>query len=178
MKSRNNIFNAISSEDAFAILRILADRNPEILKQIEEIANEYLQDILPDEVEEDVFEALEMIEVEEVWDRSGSTRDGYVEPYEMAWEIMDEELEPFLDQMRKYQKLSFEREAKQFCMGILKGIYRFEKESRSEYKEWATDGPREAFESIKQEWIDEDKNGDRTREINEFIQMNCPDWAR
>jgi len=38
-----------------------------------------------------------------------------------------------------------DKEAKKHCMGILKGIDQFEKESESEYKDWASDIPREIF---------------------------------
>ena len=59
---------------------------------------------------------------------------------------------------------------------VLKGIYQFEKESISEYKDWATDAPAENFEWV----LDECKKGQRDPkdivEINEFIEKNFADW--
>jgi enamine deaminase RidA (YjgF/YER057c/UK114 family) len=69
-----------------------------------------------------VYFDLDSIEVEEVWDRSGRTRNGYVEPTEMAFQMFEEALEPFLEEMKKYLKLSMFVEAKEYCMGILRGI--------------------------------------------------------
>ena len=41
---------------------------------------------------------LDSIEVEEVWDRSGRTRNGYVEPTEMAFQMSEEALDPFIEE--------------------------------------------------------------------------------
>jgi hypothetical protein len=43
-------------------------------------------------------------------------------------------------------------QAKIQCMGILMGIYRFEKESDSQFKAWAVDAPGEYFASTYREW--------------------------
>jgi len=74
---------------------------------------------------------LDSIEVEEVWDRSGRTRNGYVEPTEMAFPMFEDALDPFIEEMKKYQKLSMFAEAKNYCIGILKGISRFENGTRT-----------------------------------------------
>ena len=37
------------------------------------------------------------------------------------------------------------QEAKLYCMGILKGIYQYEEDSGSEFKDWATDVLGESF---------------------------------
>ncbi|MDL1985680.1 MAG: hypothetical protein LWX54_16125 [Deltaproteobacteria bacterium] len=44
------------------------------------------------------------------------------------------------------------QEAKLYCMGILKGIYQYEEDSGSEFKDWATDVPGESFGYILEEW--------------------------
>ncbi|ODS31806.1 MAG: hypothetical protein SCARUB_03054, partial [Candidatus Scalindua rubra] len=43
-------------------------------------------------------------------------------------------------------------QAKQYCMGVLKGMYEYDKESQSEFKEWATDIPPECFSYLLDEW--------------------------
>ena len=108
-----NIFAEISADDAFAILSRLAKEDSKIAKRIEQIAIEYLSDVDSEEIASQVYFDLDRIEVEELWNRSGRTRNGYVEPIEMAFQMFEEALEPFLDEMKKYQNLSMFAEAAQ-----------------------------------------------------------------
>jgi hypothetical protein len=147
-----NIFDEISADDALAILRLLAKEDAKIARRIEQIAVEYLRDVDIEDIASEVYFDLDSIEVEEVWDRSGRTRNGYVEPTEMAFQMFEDALEPFVEEMKKYQRLSMFVEAKNYCMGILNGIYKFEKESISEYKDWAADAPAECSEWVLDEW--------------------------
>ena len=147
-----NIFAEISADDAFAILCRLAKEDPKIAKRIEQIAMDYLSDVDIEDIASQVYLGLDSIKVEELWDRSGRTRTGYVEPDEMAFQMFEEALEPFLDEMKKYQNLSMFAEAKDYCIGILNGICRFEKDSTSEYKDWAVDAPPEFFGEVLDDW--------------------------
>lgn len=79
-------------------------------------------------------------------------RDMDILPGDAAYEMFEETLEPFVEESRKYQKLGMYTEAKHFCMGLLKGIYLFEKESSIEYKDWAADVPKNCFGCILDEW--------------------------
>jgi hypothetical protein len=171
-RKKGSVFNHITSEDALGILRTLAEEDKNITRKIERIAKEYQRGVDPDGIASDVYFELDHLEVEELWDRSGRTRHGYVDPADMAWEMFEEALEPFLEEMRKYQKLSMAVEAKNYCMGILKGIYRFEKESYSEFIDWAGDAPRECFETILDEWKKSCKDPKSREEMGEFIKKN------
>ncbi len=174
---KGDVFDAISSDDAFAILRRLAREDQEIAKRIEQIAIEYLESADIEDVAFEVYFALDHIEVEEVWDRSGSTREEYVDPTEMAWQIFEEALEPFREELRKYQRLLMYAEAKKHCLGILEGIYKFEKESTSEYKDWAVDAPREYFEHVLKEWKNGQNSPEDVAEVEDFIKKNFAGWG-
>ena len=90
--------------------------------------------------------------------------------------MFEEVLEPFLEELKKYQGLSMDVEAKKCCMGILKGIYKFEKESNSEYKDWAVDAPKDFFRSILSDWKKGCKNKKDVQEIEEFVKKNFQGW--
>ena len=169
---KGDIFDVISSDDAFDILRLLAREDQKIAKRIEQIALEYLESVDIGDIAIEVYFSLDHIEVEEVWDRSGSTRDGYVDSTEMAWQIFEEALDPFCEELRKCQRLSMRAEAKKHCLGILEGIYKFEKESASEYKDWAVDAPREYFERVLKEWKNGQNNPEDVAEVEDFIKKN------
>ena len=174
---KGDIFDVISSDDAFDILRRLAREDQEIAKKIEQIAIEYLESVDIEDIAFEVYYALDRIEVEEVWDNSGNTRDGYVDPTEMAWQIFEEALEPFREELRKCQRLLLYAEAKKHCLGILEGIYKFEKESPSEYKDWAVDAPREYFEQVMKEWKSGQNNPEDVAEVEDFIKKNFAGWG-
>ncbi|MCK4666191.1 hypothetical protein KAU33_05555 [Candidatus Dependentiae bacterium] len=171
-KTEKNIFDAISAEDAFTILKILAEKDINIAKEIEQITKEYLSKVDLDEIALDVYYELDGLDVEELWDKSGSSRYGYVEPADQAWDMIEELLEPFLEKLRKYRKLSMNKEAKFYCMGILKGIYKYEKESTSEFKDWAVDIPGECFETVVNDWKKNCKNPKDIKEMDDFITKN------
>ena len=174
---KGDIFDVISSDDAFDILRLIAREDQEIAKRIEEIVMERLEGGDIEDIAYEVYYALDYIEVEEVWDRSGRTRNGYVDPTEMAWQIFEEALDPFRDEVIKYQRLSMYAEAKKHCLGILEGIYKFEKESSSEYKDWAVDAPREYFERVLKEWKSGQDNPEDVAEAENFIEKNFAGWG-
>lgn len=52
-----------------------------------------------------LYDELDALEVEEVWDRAGETRYGYVEPGEAADQMIDDVLEPLLKELARYEKL-------------------------------------------------------------------------
>ncbi len=61
-------------------------------------------------------------------------------------------------------------------MGILKGIYRFEHEATTEFKDWAEDDPHNNFTSVLDDWKEKNKNPKKIEEINEFMKKNFPEW--
>ena len=98
---------------------------------------EYFKEVIIEDIADEVFLDLDSLEVEEIWDSSGATRYGYVDPVDKAWEMFEDAIEPYLDELKKCQDLKLSKEAKKHCMGMLKGIYQFERESESEHKDWA-----------------------------------------
>ncbi len=170
------VLDNVSTEHANEILERLAGEDAKISKRIQELALEYLTGVDPDDIAEDVFCDLDILDVEDVWKNSGSTRYGYVDPYELAFEMFEEALEPYIDDLRKCQKLSMDEKAKLHCMGILKGIDMFEQEATTEFKDWAVDAPHENFIRVFKEWREVNKNPKYLEEMDEFIKNNFPKW--
>lgn len=166
-----SILDKISGYEALLVLKALANEDQNIAKRIEQIALEYLRDVDIESVASEVYFVLNSIEVEDLWEQSGSTRYGYVEPSERAWEMFEEALEPFTSELNKYLDLLLINEAKNYCMGILKGIHRFDKESTSQFKDWAEDAPDEFFERILDDWKRSCKTPEHLQEMEEFIEQ-------
>ncbi len=169
---KKKVLDKISGHDALLILKALANEDRSIAKRIEQIALEYLRDIDVENVASQVYYALEGIEIEDLWEQSGSMRYGYVDPSERAWEMLEEALEPFTNELNKYLDLSLENEAKNYCAGILKGINQFGKESSSQLKDWAEDAPDELFERVLDDWKKVCKTPEHIQEMEDFIERD------
>ncbi len=176
MTEKKQILDDVRAKYAYEILKKLADEDAKISKRIDELALEYLIKVDPDDIAENVFSDLDSLAVEDVWDNSGGTRDGYVDPNELTSEMFQEALEPYIDEFKKCLELSMDEEAKLHCMGILKGLYKFEKEATTEFQDWAVDDPHDNFEQVLGEWRKECKDQKDLEKMNEFIKKNCPEW--
>lgn len=170
------VLDDVSTGHANEILERLANEDVKISKRIQELALEYLTEVDPDGIAEDVFYDLNSLDVEDVWKNSGSTRYGYVDPYELAFDMFEYVLEPYMDDLRRYQKISMDEEAKLHCMGILKGIDQFEREGTTEFKDWAVDAPHGKFMQVFEKWRKENKNPKNVEEMGDFIKKKFPKW--
>ncbi len=174
---KSKVLESITGADALEILKVLAKRHEDIEKEIESIANELLGHVDADDVAASVQMNLEFLDVEDVWDRAGPKRDGYVDTRDAAWEMFEEALQPFRDDVDKYKQLSMLEEAESICHGLLKGIYDFDKESATEYKDWAADIPSDYFDSILDDWKKLYKGRLPLSGMKKFLHTHCPDWA-
>ena len=175
---KSEILESITGSDALSILNALAQRDEKIKTTIEKIAVDILSAVNVDEIAANVQRALEWLQVEDVWARAGANREGYVEPGDVAWEMFEEALRPFRDDVVKYKKLSMPKEAALYCLGILKGICAFDKDSKTQYKEWAADAPGEYFAFILEDWKMLYKGKIPMVSMKDFLEINCPDWVK
>jgi len=178
ISEKKQIIDDIRAKYAYEILNRLANEDAKISKRIEELAFEYIKEVNPDYIADNVFSDLVSLEVEDVWDNSGGTRHGYVDPYELASEMFEEVLEPYLEELRKFQKLSMDEEAKLHCMGILKGIYKFEIDATTEFQDWSGDDPHVYFMQVFEGWEKGNKDHQNLEEMHMFIKKNCAKWYK
>jgi len=173
-----NILDKISPNEALEILRLLAKTDKQIQKKILDIAEKMIKGIDFECICDDVFWALDGIDVHDLWNRSGSTVDGYISPGEMAVEMIEEELNPFQQEIFRLIELGLYKEAKLYCMGVLKGLYMYEHDSKSEFKDWATDMPGECFSYLYDEWKKRSKKKSDIKDMNGFLAEECENWMK
>jgi hypothetical protein len=179
---RKDILDQLSGVEAKSVLRALA-QDTALAARIQQLAEAYLEGNAPHTFEdaaaiaEEVRYELEQLEVEEVWDRAGKTRHGYVETGEVADEMIARVLEPYLEGLARYQRLKMHLEATYLCLGVLQGLYTFEHQSRSAFKDWATDLPLGQAEIALEQW----RKGGMTRpaieQMRNFILEHLPHRA-
>ena len=79
--------------------------------------------------------------------RAGSYEWGYVEPSEAAWEILEETVEPFLDDLKRHIELGLEAEAFEICKGMVLGLYRLSEREGGDVLGWALTSPPRRLET-------------------------------
>jgi len=173
----DDIFNKISPDEALEILKQIAKTDKKQKKRIIDLAEDLFRSVNIESICDDVFFALDGIDVHELWNRAGSKTDGYTSPEDMAVEMLEEMLEPFFQELFRLYDLKMHQESKLYCMGILKGIYQYEEDSGSEFKDWATDVPGECFGYLLGEWEKRCHNIKDKKEMKKFISNECPKWS-
>ena len=176
---RDVVIEKLTPQQALEILKRLSQNEGKIGEAVRAEARTLLQAVDLDETADEVFFVLDSIDVEDCWDRSGSSRYGYTEPSEAAVELVEEELQPFYDQAARFRELNMPEQEMTYCMGVILGIYRYEHESKSEFREWAEDIPIECAGYLLTIWRERNpKAVDAEAEaMDEFIRQRCPKWA-
>lgn len=128
-----------------------------------------------EEVAGAVLEGFLLRKVEDVWDQAGSDCLGYTAPDEVVTDMVEEELQPFIEDIADCRKEGKADEGELLCRGVVLGLYRFTK-TDSSFAEIAADDCLLFAERIVREWIKAYPAS--AASINAFVAENCPGWAR
>lgn len=173
-----DVIDKLTPAQAKEVVIRLSQAGDEIRKVVVAEALNVLNEIDLDDIADEVFLILNSIDVQDCWDRSGGSRDGYTSPDEAAQEIIEEELQAHFDQVQRYHELNMPDQEATYCMGVILGMYRFEHEFKSEFKEWSTDIPADCVEFLLRTWGKRQQETARTDAMLKFIGDRCPAWAR
>jgi hypothetical protein len=168
----------LTPEQALEVVRRLSDKGGVIRDAVIAEARNVLSEIDLDAIANNVFVALDSIDVQDCWDRAGNSRDGYTSPDEAAVELIEEELQPFFDQAGRFHELEMTEVEATYCSGLILGIYRYEHESKSEFREWAVDVLIECASAALTEWRERGQDSSSGAAMDQFIRDRCPNWAR
>ena len=183
-QSGANVLDKLDSAEAASVLRKLLDRHCELHSEAEAIAMGVLAEISPFSVADDVENALLQFDYDDLNGRAGGHSWGYVEPSEAAAELLEEAVEPFVSDMKRYLEMDLEDQARQFCQGILLGLYRVRDGGDNDILNWAPDFPGEAAANALEVWSETggaEREGapakKRRRRLSpDFVREHMPDW--
>jgi len=144
--------DGLNGTEASKVLTALLDDGTVSAKKMYEAAIKIAANIDIDMVSKRVFNALNWLDYDDLNARAGKTRYGYVEPSDAAWELFEEALDPFVNEMKKCQQRTLPSAAKDYCIGIIKGLWRYQEESSSEICDWFEDEPGAFVERVVDEW--------------------------
>jgi hypothetical protein len=150
-KKEEKLLDNLKYEMAISILKKLyADK--EVRRKLISLAEAALQKIDADEIANDVFSELNMLDVDDLYRDSGKTRYGYVEPSELAHTMAEDAVEPFVSDIAKYRDLGMKGEEMETCRGLLRGLMKYENNGSNELKDWIPDSIMEIAKSILDEY--------------------------
>lgn len=158
----------INPEEALKILTILAKEDQDLEKKIEAIFLDLIGKVDIEEVADDVYFDLEFLDIDDVYEKSGSSRYGYTAPGEAAYSMIEEALEPYLEKMEQFHSLSMFREEMHYCMGVISGLYQFQNEASTEFKNEALDDIGDFADCILKEWTKSCKSSELRAEMEKF----------
>ena len=115
---------ALQPAEAAEVLRAIVARHPELAPEAEELARATVTDVDVEDIAADVEGAVLAVDMDEMAARAGRKSWGYVEPTDAAWALLEEAVQPYLDQMKRRMELGFEAAAVATCQGIVLGLYR------------------------------------------------------
>jgi len=174
----DDVIKKLTAEQAFEVVKRLSEKGGQIREVVLLEVKNLLMAVDVDETAGEVFCVLDSIDVQDCWDRSGSSRHGYTEPSEVAVELVEEELQPFYDQAKTYRELGMPEQETTYCMGVILGIYRYEHESKSEFRKWCVDVPLECAGYLLDIWRERNEGTASAEAMDEFIRHRCPKWAK
>ena len=141
---------SLTADEAARVLNDLLDNTPDLIKKAYDTAMKIAGDVNADAIMDEVFNALNALD--DISSYCGSTRYGYVEPSEAAWKMFGEVVNPFIDEMKKAQERALPAAAKAHCIGIIKGLWKFEEDATTDFAGWAEDAPSEYVDAVVKEW--------------------------
>lgn len=133
----------LSGEEAATVLRLFLERHPELQKEMESLATSVIGDVSIETIADKVENALRSLDLDDLNSRAGRHAYGYVEPTEAAWELVEEEVTPFLDDIKRRAESGQFDAALATCVGVVLGLYRLRNSGGDPFLGWAADSPDE-----------------------------------
>jgi len=124
VSGNRSALDALSAAEKAAVLDELLAARPDLREPAEAYAVQVMADTDRSAVADDVESALQGLDIEELNTRAGYRPGrGYVHEAEAADEILDEALQPFIDDLHRRAGLGMGSAAAELAAGILLGLY-------------------------------------------------------
>lgn len=127
----------LDDRERSAVLSKLLATHPELVAEADDLATRLLTTVNPGDVAENVMSVLTSLDIDDLANRAGRHRGGYVEPNEAAWALIEEAFEPFLIELRRLAELGHLDAATATARGALDGLDRLGEPSDGTVLAWS-----------------------------------------
>ena len=134
-----DFLSTLTDNQAHLVLIHLLHSHPSLTDEATAIARELLSGIDEEEIAAQVCSDLSDLDLHQLWEESGGSRDGYVDPYEHSYEMMEEIIKPYCDEMERFLDREMIGEALSYCRGIIRGVCTYMHTEAGEFADWAVD---------------------------------------
>jgi hypothetical protein len=173
-RTRASALTSLTLTEKGELLDQFLTTQPELREQVEELARLRLIVEDRDTIASDVESALNSHDIDELNSHAGyDPGRGYVDPGEAADEILDGELQPFLDDLARRANLGLAAAATEIATGILYGLYACRKANAETLLEYTPDYAIERAGAV----IDQCSKLGVTLPADELLDR-VPEWAR
>lgn len=122
-KSRALVLGSLAASESAEVLETLLGRHPDLRREAEQIARDLLADLEPESIAASVAESVLTCDLGDLGARAGRQVYGYVDETDEAWEILEEAMQPFQDDLQRYIDLDMQDKAVLLCSAIVSGLY-------------------------------------------------------
>jgi len=138
------VLSVLCDAEKAAVLDELVTADSRLRASAESAARRRLASVDRAGVSDAVVEVLTALDQEALGTRAGRTRYGYVEPTEAAWALLEEALQPWIEDIRRLSRIGLAQAARETGLGILGGLHRLEHARDDDLLlSWAPDFPAE-----------------------------------
>lgn len=133
-----------------AVLAALIAGDPALASRAQAIAQAHLEAVDVAVIIDRVTTTLLSLDQDDLASRAGKTRYGYIEPTEAAWQLLEEALEPWLEDIRRRAHLGLDDAAQQLGSAVIQALEQLAEPTHGDWLllGWAPDFADEATVSI------------------------------
>ena len=165
MTLQQSVLATCSAAEKASILTQLLDGDPTLGKHAEDIARRMLASVDIATVSHLIVEAILELDTEDLANRAGPRRHGYTEPTDAAWQLLEETIEPWIEDLRRRAGLGLHEAAANLAKALTRALETADERADGTddclLREWAPDFPSEAAS-----WVG--------RELNTAIATSSP----
>jgi len=165
-----SVLDRLKPEESANVLRRLLAAYPDLGAEAEEIARSLLGEVSFESVTGEVEDAVRALALDDLNNRAGPHRWGYTEPSQAAWDLLEEAVEPFLEDMERNRELGLRTDALEICKGVVLALYRLRNEPNKELLGWAPDFPAETAAWAVDRW----RASGRRKKASKMIRRQHP----
>ena len=181
------VLDGLKPEEAQTVLHRLFAAHPGLAAEAERIARSLLAEVSFEAVADEVEEAVCALDPDDLAGRAGRHSWGYVEPDQAAQNLLEEAVDPFLEDLKRHLGRGLEAEALEICKGIVLGLYRVHTRG-GELLQYAPEFPEEHAAWVVDLWRaggDEGKAARRVQPLagkgpllpKDFVDQFVPEWT-